>query len=75
MVRVAKEELIAQLDALLERASQGEEVLIQGEGEQVFQLMPVVKKSARPVFGSARGKGWMSETFDEPLEDFAEYMK
>jgi antitoxin (DNA-binding transcriptional repressor) of toxin-antitoxin stability system len=27
-----------------------------------------------PKFGSAAGLIWMSEDFDEPLEDFAEYM-
>ena len=40
-------------------------------------LMVEVKKGKkpRPTFGS--GKGWftdMSEDFDEPLEDFKEYM-
>jgi hypothetical protein len=28
----------------------------------------------RPVFGCAKGQFWMSDDFDEPLEDFAEYM-
>ena len=28
----------------------------------------------RPQFGSARGKVKMSDDFDEPLEDFADYM-
>ncbi len=28
----------------------------------------------RPVFGSFKGKIVMSEDFDEPLEDFKEYM-
>jgi len=28
----------------------------------------------RPVFGCATGQFWMSDDFDAPLEDFAEYM-
>jgi hypothetical protein len=28
----------------------------------------------RPVFGCAKGQFWMSDDFDEPLEDFEEYM-
>jgi hypothetical protein len=28
----------------------------------------------RPVFGCAKGQFWMSDDFDTPLEDFAEYM-
>ncbi len=29
---------------------------------------------ARPQFGNARGQVTMSEDFDEPLDDFANYM-
>ena len=32
------------------------------------------KKKAIPQFGSAKGKIKMSPDFDEPLEDFKEYM-
>ena len=28
----------------------------------------------KPVFGSAKGRIYMSPDFDEPLEEFAEYM-
>ena len=36
---------------------------------------PVVKAvEKRPVFGSAKGTFVMSPDFDEPLEDFKEYM-
>ena len=35
------------------------------------EIMPSEK---RPVFGCAKGQFWMSDDFDAPLEDFAEYM-
>jgi len=33
------------------------------------------KKSNKPQFGSAKGFYVMSDDFDEPLEDFKEYME
>lgn len=32
------------------------------------------KKNLKPVFGSAKGEITLSQDFDEPLEDFKEYM-
>lgn len=32
------------------------------------------KKKPKPVFGSAKGEIILSPDFDEPLEDFKEYM-
>jgi len=36
-----------------------------------------VKKNGniRGLYGIYKGKGWMSDDFDEPLEDFKEYME
>jgi Protein of unknown function (DUF2281) len=34
-----------------------------------------VEPSGRPAPGFANGRIWMSPDFDEPLEDFAEYMR
>ena len=43
---------------------------------RTLQIGVKAAEQARPVFGS--GKGWfsdMSDDFDEPLEDFREYME
>ena len=32
-------------------------------------------KSKKPVFGCAKGEIYISQDFDEPLEDFKEYMQ
>ena len=37
-------------------------------------LSESVPSEKRPVFGCAKGQFWMSDDFDAPLEDFAEYM-
>jgi len=34
----------------------------------------VIKEEKKPVFGSFKGKIVMSDDFDEPLDDFKEYM-
>jgi DNA-damage-inducible protein J len=38
---------------------------------------PPSKRSKKPVYGggSMKGKVWMAEDFDAPLEDFGEYME
>lgn len=48
-------------------------------GEAVMILEPKEKEAkhvnrAAEMFGKGKGKVWMSDDFDEPLEDFAEYM-
>jgi hypothetical protein len=37
--------------------------------------VPISVTKPRPQFGSAKGLIKMSDDFDEPLEDFEEYMK
>jgi len=47
---------------------------------EVYHSVPSEEKEAMntnvkcPVFGCAKGQFWMSDDFDAPLEDFAEYM-
>jgi len=54
--------------------------LAEDEQNQVIDFITFLKtrkqrkiKSQRP-FGVLEGEVWMSEDFDEPLEEFAEYM-
>jgi prevent-host-death family protein len=64
----------AQLEELVEKASQGEEVVItRGDGVS-FKLVPTRERGPRPRFSSAKGQVWMSKDFDEPLDDFSDYM-
>jgi hypothetical protein len=47
------------------------------EGQEIevtIRATPAESKLRCPVFGSASGKVHMSDDFDEPLEDFADYM-
>ncbi len=63
----------SQLETLIERVAQGEEVVITKSDQPVARLS-AVHGSRQRQFGSVKGKIWMSDDFDEPLEDFREYM-
>lgn len=52
-----------------------------GEAEVVVHIIPKsTSKSGgksnqlKSVYGAAKGKVWMADDFDHPLDDFAEYM-
>ena len=59
------------LSKLLDLAIQGEEIVITQDDKPVAKISPIKRPLKR---GTAKGKVWMSDDFDEPLEDFKEYM-
>ncbi|MEH1944753.1 MAG: type II toxin-antitoxin system prevent-host-death family antitoxin [Nostoc sp.] len=63
------------LPDLIEAALSGEEIIIIKDNQPVVKLTPVspVKRPRQP--GSAKGLITISDDFDEPLEDFKEYME
>ncbi|MFN6558973.1 MAG: type II toxin-antitoxin system Phd/YefM family antitoxin [Nostoc sp. ChiSLP01] len=67
----------AELVDLVEAALQGEEIVIYKNNHPVVKLtlLEPVQKRRPAKAGSAKGQVWMSEDFDEPLEDFKEYME
>lgn len=62
------------LDALIDAALKGEEVIIMKTDRSCVKLTPTTYTKPRPKFGSAKGLIEMSEDFDEPLEDFQDYV-
>ena len=73
-VKGAKEEL----EWLMRAVENGREVvIIDDEGRKVKLVLVekarIPRKPRKP--GSAKGKIWMADDFDEPLDDFAEYME
>jgi len=61
---------------LIDAAINGEEVIITKNNQPVVKLMPIslTKKRRFPLFGSDNGLIAISDDFDEPLEEFREYM-
>lgn len=62
------------LSALLEKVRLGETIYITKHGKRVAELRPVESEKRVPIPGTMKGQIWMSDDFDAPLDDFAEYM-
>jgi antitoxin (DNA-binding transcriptional repressor) of toxin-antitoxin stability system len=75
MHQVNIEEAKTHLLDLIDAAVNGEEVVIAKDEQHLVKLVPVSRARPRPQFGSAKGLITMADDFDEPLEDFAEYMR
>jgi prevent-host-death family protein len=75
MHQVDLDEAKSHLPDLVEAAIKGEEVVITKDDQPVVKLVPIALTKPHPQFGSAKGLITMSEDFDEPLEDFDEYMR
>lgn len=75
MHQVNIEEAKTHLPDLIDAAVNGEEVVIAKDERHFVKLVPIARPKSRPQFGSAKGLVAMSDDFDEPLEDFAEYMR
>ncbi len=74
MQQVAIEEAANRLSELIGLAAEGEEVVIKHYDGSCFKIIPFRHKRQYPKYGSAKGLVEMSDDFDEPLEDFADYM-
>jgi antitoxin (DNA-binding transcriptional repressor) of toxin-antitoxin stability system len=74
MEHVALKEAETRLAELIGLAARGEEVIITKEDGSGFKIIPLSNKRPYPQFGSAAGLFEMSDDFDEPLDDFKEYM-
>jgi antitoxin (DNA-binding transcriptional repressor) of toxin-antitoxin stability system len=72
MKRVTVDQAQAQLEALIRSVLDGEEVVIEHDGQAVL-LVPVSPSSRRPRFGSARDLITIADDFDAPLDDFTPY--
>ncbi|NBD32019.1 MAG: DUF2281 domain-containing protein [Cyanobacteria bacterium] len=73
MKQVTIAEAQKNLSELFDAALRGEEVIITKGDHTSIKLTPTTPAKSRQP-GSAKGQVWMSEDFDEPLEDFKDYM-
>ena len=62
------------LAELVKLAANGEGILITKEHKPFVKLVPAMERKRQRQFGSAKGLIKIAEDFDEPLEDFKEYM-
>lgn len=53
---------------------EGEDVIILQDEEPVAKVSLLKKISKKRQFGTAKGQIWISDDFDEPLDDMKDYM-
>ncbi len=58
-----------QLSSLIERVTDGEEIVIRRGQRPVAKLIRYDEPAARRQMGALRGQIWMSDDFDEPDEE------
>ena len=75
MQQVTLEKASQQLPSLVEAVLRGEEVIILMGDRSAIKLIISDQSKPRQKFGSAKGLVWMSDDFDEPLEEMKEYME
>ncbi|NEO27281.1 MAG: type II toxin-antitoxin system prevent-host-death family antitoxin [Kamptonema sp. SIO4C4] len=75
MKQVTVAEASKNLSELIDATLNGEEVMITKDGSVVKLISTTPVKRYPAKAGSAKGMVWMSDDFDEPLEEFKEYME
>lgn len=68
MTKVNVHEAKTHLSKLLEKAINGEEVVIAKAGKPLVRLVPV-RESGEDCFGMDEGKGWIADDFDALPDD------
>jgi len=63
----------ARFSELVDKALAGEDVVISRDHKPLLKLVPL-RDHSRPLQpGSAKGRIWMADDFDAPLDDFKDY--
>jgi len=65
-----RKQLISNIEILPEEAVKAISVIVQ----QFIVLIAKKEATAHPVYGSGKGKIWIADDFDAPLEELREYM-
>lgn len=58
-----------QLSALVDRAAQGEEIVITKSGKPMARLVPLVREKPVREPGKAKGQWFIADDFDDPLPE------
>jgi prevent-host-death family protein len=60
--------------ALIEKTVSNGEVIITKDGQPFVKMVPLTKTMKKRKFGTAKGLIKMADDFDQPIDDFKEYM-
>lgn len=73
-MNISVAEAKAKFSELIKRAEAGEEIVVTRHGKAVARVVPPEpEESPLPRIGALKGKIWMAEDFDAPLDEFKEY--
>lgn len=72
-MKVSVYEAKSKLSQMINKALEGEEVIITRNGEETVKLIPVPKESKRNWIGMYEGQITIHDDFDDPLPEFEEY--
>ena len=72
-MKVSVYEAKSKLSQMINKALEGEEVIITRNGEETVRLTPVPKKNKRNWIGMYDGQIKIHDDFDDPLPEFEEY--
>ncbi len=64
-----------ELSRLLRQTRTGKRFIITHRGEAIAELGPIQQKAPASCWGDLEGLIQMSEDFDDPVDDFQEYMR
>lgn len=59
---------------LLREVQNGNEVIISKGNKPIAKLISIEQKNKKRLIGTGKGKVYISEDFDAPLDDFKDYM-
>ncbi len=71
-MKVGVYEAKSNLSKMIQKALDGEEVVITRNGAEMVKLVPV-KKKKKSWIGMYKGQIKIHDNFDDPLEEFEEY--
>lgn len=76
MTKIDISKALIQMPQLIDEASQGEEIIITKDNQPIVKIVPMLlpEGGRSSLFGIAQGWIAISDEFDEPLEEFKEYM-
>lgn len=74
MLQVNVHEAKTNLSKLIQKVVDGEEVVIAKGNLPIIKLVLIENLKPQRRLGTAKGKVKIADDFDEPLEDFKEYM-
>ncbi len=67
MVQVTVHKAKTNLSKLIQRACEGEDVVIARRDQPMVRLVPITPAKPKRVFGSMKGEVWVDDGFFDPL--------